>query len=188
MSRTAGDGPRAARRSPVARPALARPALLPVLWAAATLSGCALPVQAEMDQASDIARYATRYDHVVGTEANLLDRALAECPDKTAKAETACLRERLAAAATTSRALAAMIPNCRAGTVCRYDATTKNRRGFIAATATDFVRHWRVEVDLRRPAAGIAQIPVTVVDRDDFETPPAPTPAATSGPGAAPQG
>ena len=54
-----------------------------------------------MDQAADVARFATHYDHVAGSEANLLDRALAECPDKTAKAETACVRDSLAAAAAT---------------------------------------------------------------------------------------
>ena len=149
----------------------ALPGLALALWAGALLSGCALPVQAEMDQAADVARFATRYDHVAGSEANLLDRALAECPDKTAKAETACVRDSLAAAAATPRALAALLPDCRAGTVCRYDATTRNRRGFVSATATDFVRHWRVEVDLRRAAAAVAQVPVTVTDRDDFETP-----------------
>ena len=147
------------------------------LCAGAALSGCALPVQAEMDQAADIARFATRYDHVVGSEATILDRALAECPDKTVGAETACLRERLSAAATTPRTLAALVPHCRVGTLCRYDATTRNRRGFVAATATDFVRHWRVEIDLRRPAASVATVPVRVVDRDDFETPA--TPAAS---------
>ena len=164
----------------------ALPGLTLALWAGALLSGCALPVQAEMDQATDIARFATRYDHVAGSEATVLDRALAECPDKTAKAETACVRDGLAAAATTPRALAALVPKCRAGTVCRYDATTRNRRGFISATATDYVRHWRVEVDLRRPAATVVQVPITVTDRDDFETPPSPAPAP--GGAAAPQG
>jgi hypothetical protein len=147
------------------------------LCAGAALSGCALPVQAEMDQAADVARFATRYDHVVGSEATVVDRALAECPDKTARAETACLRERLGGAST-PKALAALVPGCHIGNLCRYEATTRNRRGFVSATATDFVRHWRVEVDLRRPAASVAAVPVTVTDRDDFDTP-APSPSGT---------
>lgn len=138
------------------------------------VSGCALPIQSEMDQAADAARFATRFDHVVGSEANVVDKALAECSDKTAKGETACLRDALAAAAATPRSIPALVPHCRAGTLCRYDAATRNRRGFISATATDFVRHWRVEIDLRRPAGTVAQVPVSVVDRDDFETPAVP--------------
>ncbi len=138
---------------------------------AVAVSGCALPIGAEMDQASRIARYAVHFDHVAGPETNLLDRALAECSDKTVTAETACVRAGLEAAHLSSRSLAALVPQCRPGKVCHYDHTTHDRIGPVEATATDHVRHWRIDLDFRRPASDAAHVPVTVIDRDDFDTP-----------------
>ena len=136
---------------------------------AAALSGCALPIQAEVGQAAGIAAYATHYDHVVGMEANLLDLALAECPEKTLKAEADCVRRGVDAAPST-RGLVALVPNCRAGQVCHYDHATRDRLGFVQASATDFVKRWRVDLDFRRPAADAAHVPITVIDRDDFDS------------------
>ncbi len=134
------------------------------------LSGCALPVAAEMDQASEIARYAVHFDHVGGPENNFLDRALAECSDKTLKAEQACVRQAVDGSSVTPQALVLLIPRCRNGRVCRYDQTTHDRIGPIKATATDHEKHWRIELDFRHPAADAAHVPVTVIDLDDFNS------------------
>ena len=146
---------------------------------AAVLSGCALPIQAEMDRATDVAHYATHYDHALGARDNLLDRGLADCSEKTARAETRCLRDRVAASGLSTKALIALVPGCRAGRLCRYDHTTRDRLGLVEANATDYVKHWRVTLDLRRPAADAARVPVDVLDRDDFEV----KPAADAAPG-----
>ena len=136
----------------------------------AFLSGCALPIQAEMDRASDVAHYAVHFDHVVGPENNLLDRALAECSEKTVKAEQICVRQGIDGSSTSPRALAALVPRCKAGQVCRYDHTTHDRIGPVEATATDHAKHWRVELDFRHPAADSVHVPVTVIDLDDFDS------------------
>ena len=151
-----------------------RAAGLASVLAAAVLSGCALPIQAEMDRATDVARFATRYDHALGARDNLLDRGLADCPEKTAKAETQCLRDRIAASGLSTKALITLVPGCRAGRLCRYDQTTRDRLGLVEANATDYVKHWRVTLDLRKPATDVARVPVEVLDRDDFETRPGP--------------
>lgn len=121
-----------------------------------------------MDRASEIAHYAVHFDHVGGPENNLFDRALAECSDKTLKAEQACVRQGIEGSGLMPKALAALVPRCRAGQVCRYDHTTHDRIGLIAATATDHEKHWRIELDFRHPAADAAHVPVTVIDLDDF--------------------
>ena len=122
-----------------------------------------------MDQASDIARYAMHYDHATGPQANLLDRALAQCDEKVAKAETACVRAAVAGAGLTTPSLAALVPGCRTGQVCHYDQVTHDRLGFVAADATDFVRRWRIDIDLRATAPDAAHVSITVIDRDDFD-------------------
>ncbi len=147
--------------------ALARSSAVVLLGAVA--SGCALPVQSEMDQMSSIAHYATSYDHVVDPRANPLDRALADCSEKTVKAETACVRQGVDTASLSVPALMALVPHCRAGQVCHYDHTTRDRLGFVQANATDYVKRWRVDLDVRHPAATAAQVPITVIDRDDFD-------------------
>ncbi len=147
--------------------ALARSSAVVLLGAVA--SGCALPVQSEMDQMSGVARYATSYDHVVDARANLLERTLADCPEKTVKAETACVRQGVDASSLSVPALMALVPQCRAGQVCHYDHTTRDRLGFVQANATDYVKRWRVDLDVRHPAATAAQVPITVIDRDDFD-------------------
>lgn len=150
---------------------------LPRLCFAAVLglsaSGCALPVQGEIDQVEDVAHYATAYRHVIDARANLLERALADCSEKTLKAETACVRQGVDAAPSVA-ALIALVPNCRAGQVCRYDHATRERLGFVEASATVYIKRWRIALDFRRPAASAAQVPVTVTDRDDFEAVPPP--------------
>ena len=151
---------------------------LPRLWSGILLgalaSGCALPVQTEMDQMSNVAHYATTYDHVVDARANLLERALADCSEKTVKAETACLRRSVDAANPSVAALIAMVPQCHTGRVCHYDHTTHDRLGFVQASATDYVKRWRIDLDFAHPAATAAQVPITVIDRDDFDAAPPP--------------
>ena len=145
---------------------------------AVVLSGCALPIQAEMDRATEVARFATHYDHALGARDNLLDRGLADCSEKTAKAETRCLRDRVAASGLSTTALVALVPGCRVGRLCRYDQTTRDRLGIVEANATDYVKHWRVTLDLRKPAADAARVPIEVLDRDDFDTKPGAGPGA----------
>ena len=127
-----------------------------------------------MDRAEEAARYATSYDHVVDPRANLLDRALAECSEKTVKAEAACVRQGIDAARPAVAALIALVPNCRSGQVCHYDHTTRDRLGFVRATATEYVKRWRVDLDFTHPAPDAAHVPVTVGDRDDFDAAPLP--------------
>lgn len=135
--------------------------------AALGLAGCGLPVQGEVDEVSRLARFATRYDHPIGPGDSAVDRVLAGCGEKTAAAETACLREAVAAAPSPAAA-AAMVPGCRAGRLCRYDTTTRDRLGFVDAQATDYTKRWRVELDLRRAPAAGTPVPASVADRDDF--------------------
>ena len=137
------------------------------------MSGCALPVQSELANVSDAARYATRFDHVVGPARNLLDRALAECSEKTSKAENLCVRQALDGSRPSPQAVIAMVPNCRAGQVCHYNSTTRDQLGLVEATATVYVKRWRIDLDFRHPAADAAHVPVNVIDRDDFDSPPA---------------
>ena len=142
---------------------------------AAMVSGCALPLQGGVDEVSDVARFATSYDHAVDSRSNLLDRALADCSEKTVKAETACVRGGVDAARPAVKELMALVPGCRAGRICHYDHTTRDRLGFVRASATDYVKRWRVDLDFTRPAAEAAQVPVTVIDREDFEAAPSKT-------------
>lgn len=166
---------RAPPRTPAGDPAGRALCIAAAIGLAVAASGCALPIQAEMDRASDAARFATRYDHPEGVEANLLDRALARCGTKTAAAESGCVKAAVVGAGLTPRGLAALVPGCRVGLDCHYDRATHDRLGFVSATATEFVRRWRVDIDLRKPAADVAQVPIAVSDRDDFE-PPKPAP------------
>lgn len=136
-------------------------------------SGCALPVQGEIDQVKEVAHYATAYRHVIDARANLLERALADCSEKTLKAETTCVRQGVDAAPSVA-ALIALVPNCRAGQVCHYDHATRERLGFVEASATEYVKRWRIDLDFRHPASSAAQVPVTVKDRDDFDSGPSP--------------
>ncbi len=142
-----------------------------VLWVP-LLAGCALPIQAEMDQASGVAHYATQFDHPVGPQVTALDRALAECSEKTRQAETACVRARVDATPT-RRAVIAMVPHCREGQLCHYDQTTRDQLGFVRANATTYEKHWRIDLDFRKPAPDAAHVPLTVSDRDDFDSAPA---------------
>lgn len=146
---------------------------LSVLCLGALASGCALQVEDGVDRVERVARYATAYDHVEDPRANLLDRALADCSEKTVKAERACVRQGIEAAHPAVSTLIALVPNCRSGQVCRYDHTTHDRLGFVRASATEYVKRWRVELDFSRPLADAAKVPLAVIDRDDFDAPPA---------------
>ena len=77
----------------------------------------------------------------------------------------------------------ALVPGCRAGRLCTYDFTTRDRLGFIQATAAVFVVNWRVTFDLRQPVVTLSNLPITVANRDEFAAPqpkpPPPVPQAT---------
>ena len=83
------------------------------------------------------------------------------------------MRQGVDAAQPALKALMALVPGCRAGQVCHYDHTTRARLGFVRASATDYVKRWRVDLDFTRPAAAAAQVPITVIDREDFDATPA---------------
>ena len=148
------------------------------------MSGCALPVQTELADVSEAAGYATRFDHVVGPARNLLDRALAECSEKTRTAENLCVRQALDGSHPSPQAVIAMVPDCRAGQVCHYDSTTRDQLGLVQATATVYVKRWRIDLDFRHPAADIAHVPLDVIDRDDFDSPSAAKTPVAKTPGA----
>ncbi len=79
--------------------------------------------------------------------------------------------------------LIALVPGCRAGSLCSYDFMTRDRLGFFEATAAVFVVNWRVTFDLRQPVVTVANLPITVANRDTFTVPqpkpPPPVPKAT---------
>ena len=92
----------------------------------------------------------------------VIDRALSECHDKTAKAETECVKAVLGAGQITLPGLIGLMPNCRPGHPCTYDYTTEDRIGFFAVYATHVVYHWRVTFDLTRQPKTPGDIPVKV--------------------------
>ena len=105
---------------------------------------------------------ALRPEKPLDQPANIIERGLSACPKRTEAGETDCVKQALATAGTTVRDLMALMPGCRQGLVCRYDYTTIDNVGYIPATATKFVAHWRVEFDFRKPVARCT-LPVTVV-------------------------
>ena len=123
------------------------------------------------------------YKHQVSLTKNPIDQALAACPEKLPKTETDCVRRGLTEARVSMAELVALVPGCRAGRLCTYDFTTRDWLGFIEATAAVFVVNWRVTFDLRQPVVTLANLPITVANRDDFAAPqpkpPPPVPQAT---------
>jgi hypothetical protein len=156
------------KRGTLARRRTAAPLSLILCALPAVVSGCAFPLDAEMDRASRAAHYAIHFDHVTGPENNLLDRALAECPEKLLKAEQTCVRQAIDGSGLSPRALAALVPQCKAAQLCHYDHVTQNRIGPIEATSTNFKKHWRIDLDFRQPATDVSHVPATVIDLDDF--------------------
>ncbi len=161
----------------------ARGALL--IAAAGCLTGCA-GAEVLDKSASDVLDQAEKlavYNHQVSVTKNPIDRALAACPEKLAKPEIDCVRRGLIDARLSTAELIALVPGCRAGRTCFYDFTTRDRLGFIQATSAVFVVNWRVTFDLRQPVVSLANLPITVANRDDFTAPqpkpPPPVPKAT---------
>ena len=153
--------------------------------AVAGLSGCT-GTEVIDKTASDVLDQAEKlqiYNHQVSLTRNPIDRALAACPEKLPKPETDCVRRGLIDAGVSTAELIALVPGCRAGRTCSYDFTTRDRLGFIEATAAVFVVNWRVTFDLRQPVVTMANLPLTVANRDDFVVPqpkpPPPVPKAT---------
>ena len=107
---------------------------------------------------------ALRIEDTVVQPASLIERALSGCDKRTEAGETACVKAALVAAHITVPALKAMLHDCRSGEVCHATYTTEDVVGFYRATASHFVVHWRVDVDLGKPAATVEAVPITVVE------------------------
>ncbi len=149
------------------------------------LAGCA-GAEVLDKTASDVLDQAEKlqvYNHQISLTKNPIDRALAACPEKLPKPETDCVRRGLIDARVSTAELIGLIPGCRAGRICAYDFTTRDRLGFIQATSAVFVVNWRVTFDLRQPVVSPANLLITVANRDDFAVPqpkpPPPIPQAT---------
>ncbi len=148
-------------------------------------SGCAVSEALNRHASSDVMADVHIYTHEEDRASNPIDRALATCFEQTERSETVCVGEALSRSAIGPRALAAMIPQCRLGSICTYDHTTRRRLGLFASYATVVVKDWRVSFDLRDPASSVAAVPVTVTDRNVFVVLPAAAPKGmpTSTPG-----
>ena len=105
------------------------------------------------------------YSKRVDKPLNVIERALADCKEKTEIQEIKCVKAGLADASVSMPSLVAMIPGCRLGRVCPYDYTTDDRLGYIEANAGEFIVHWRVSFDLRRAGVSVADVPITVTQR-----------------------
>ena len=92
----------------------------------------------------------------------VIDRALSECPDKTVKAETQCVKAALGGGGISMAGLVGLMPGCRPGRACSYEYTTEDRIGFFAAYATHVVYRWRVTFDLGRRPGTPGEVPVKV--------------------------
>ena len=153
--------------------------LLSISALALLTSGCAVSEALNRHASSGVMADVHVYTHDEDRASNLIDRALATCFEQTERSETVCVGEALSRSAIGPRALAAMIPQCRLGSICTYDHTTRRRLGLFANYATVVVKDWRVSFDLRTPASDVAAVPVTVTDRNVFVVPPAAAPKGT---------
>lgn len=135
-------------------------------------SGCAIPAILDRTMPADTMDGVHLYSHDEARASNLIDKALAACPEQTETFETRCVKEALSRATMGLRAMVAMIPECRLGSICTYDHRTRRRLGFFSAYATVVVKDWRVSFDLRNAPTDVASIPVTVTDRNVFIVPP----------------
>ena len=106
---------------------------------------------------------ALRIEETVDTPGTLIERALSGCDKRTEAGEGACVKAALVAAHVTVPELTAMLRDCRGGRVCHTTYTTEDSVGLIRSAASHFVVHWRVDVDLSKPADTIAAVPITVV-------------------------
>lgn len=132
------------------------------------LSGCAATEIMSRNLPSGVAESVHIYSRNEEPASNLIDRALAGCPDETEEAETACVKDALSTATVSVGALASSIPGCSVGSICSYDHTTRRSLGLIPMYATVVKKDWRVTVDLRQGTTGAALPPVTVRDRNVF--------------------
>lgn len=105
---------------------------------------------------------ALRIEKPLDAPQSVVERALSGCDTRTESGEAACVKAALAGGTVTVPALAAMLPGCRIGQLCHETYTTEDQIGYFKGTASHYVAHWRIDVDLRKPAAGAAAVPVTV--------------------------
>ena len=94
--------------------------------------------------------------------ANVIERALASCKEKTETEEAKCVKAGVVGANLTTHALAAMIPNCRIGSKCQYRYTTSDRLGYLSSTAAWFTVRWQVDFDLRAAPLDVNAVVVEV--------------------------
>jgi hypothetical protein len=73
------------------------------------------------------------------------------------------VKQALAAGHIAVRDLIAMIPGCAKGRLCGYDYTTIDRVGYISATESNFVAHWRASFDFTKPVDRVEAVPLKVV-------------------------
>ena len=135
------------------------------------VGGCSFSTDKELATVSNMANYAKSYDHAVGPERNLLEKALEDCSEKTVKAESLCVKQAVENAHLSLASFTAKFPNCSIGKSCHYDYTTHDNLGFVEATAASFVVRWRVEADFGKNVKNVADVPLKVTNRDDFGDP-----------------
>lgn len=135
-------------------------AALPALAAAGCSSLETLPLVSDLPKVP--VPEALRIEKPLDAPRTLVERALSGCDKRTEAGEAACVKAALADGAVTVPALAAMLPGCRTGQLCHLTYTTEDQIGLFKGTASHYVARWRVEVDLRKPAASAGAAPVTV--------------------------
>ena len=145
--------------------------LFPIVAMSLLTAGCGLSEQPSVAKIASLTQYAENYDHPLGLEQNLIDKLLSECSEKTTKAENDCVRMGIYSSGLSAQKLERIFPSCHFGMVCSYDHVTKDKFGRVEDTASILAVRWRVQIDLRKRVTDIASVPVTVINRDDFDTP-----------------
>ncbi|MDX7950899.1 hypothetical protein P7D22_06870 [Lichenihabitans sp. Uapishka_5] len=136
--------------------------LLPCLWLAACSTLETLPLVSDLPKVPvpDV----LRIENTVDAPRTSIERALSQCDKRTEAGETACVKAALASSSLGIPALAGSIGGgCRVGQVCHLAYTTEDVVGLYRPSASHFIVHWRVDVDLRHPTAGVGAVPVSVV-------------------------
>ena len=110
-----------------------------LLWALEA-SGCSSPIAGTSDAG------LPRYSHVLSISKNVIESSMAGC-EKTESAEAGCLNGGIAASGMSVAALVALIPGCRADSVCRYEYETKDMLGFVSVNSEVLRIRWRAEFD-----------------------------------------
>ena len=136
-------------------------ALMPALAVAGCSTLESLPLVSELPKVPvpDV----LKIEKTVDTPHTLIERALSGCDKRTEAGETACVKAALQDGKVTVPQLAAMLPACRDGQLCHVVYTTEDRIGLYSSTASRFVAHWRVDVDLMHRPGTLDATPISVV-------------------------